>query len=93
MACKFCVSTEAYRRLIGEAPSINGLLEGLSLLKVADREKIGEVSREIRRAIEGMAIPPDIGEEISRALQGLGQHTPLRAGARSGSPTGPLVSL
>lgn len=31
----FCVSTEAFKRIIGEAPSIGALLDRLSLLKAS----------------------------------------------------------
>jgi phosphoenolpyruvate synthase/pyruvate phosphate dikinase len=64
----FCISTEAFKRIIGETSSINELLDQLSLLKVEDRDKIGELSGEIRRVIEGIAIPQDINEEIARLL-------------------------
>src|SRR5499426_2952055 len=64
----FCISTEAFKRTIGERSSINELLDKLSLLKVEDRDKIGELSCEIRRVIEGIAIPEDINEEITRLL-------------------------
>jgi rifampicin phosphotransferase len=56
----FCISTEAFKRVIGETSSINELLDRLSLLKVEDRKKIGELSGEIRRVIEEIAIPEDI---------------------------------
>ena len=56
----FCISTEAFKRIIGETPSINELLDQLSLLKVEDRNKIGELGGEIRWLIEGIAIPEDI---------------------------------
>lgn len=64
----FCVSTEAFKRIIGETSSINELLDRLSLLKVEDRDKIGELSGEIRSFIEGIAIPQDINEEITSLL-------------------------
>ncbi len=67
----FCISTEAFKRIIGETPSINELLDQLSLLKVEDRDKIGELSGEIRRVIEGTAIPQDISEEITHRLSRL----------------------
>src|SRR2546425_11854693 len=67
----FCISTEAFKRIIGETSSINELLDQLSLLKVEDREKISELSGEIRRVIEGIAIPQDIHEEIARLLSRL----------------------
>src|SRR5215471_6432047 len=62
----FCISTEAYKRIIGETSSMNELLDQLSLLKVEDRHKIGELSGEIRRVIEGMAIPEDIHKATTR---------------------------
>src|SRR5216110_1363025 len=69
----FCISTEAFKRIIGETPSIHELLDQLSLLKVEDRDKIGELSGEIRRVIEGIAIPEDIHEEITHFLSRLGE--------------------
>lgn len=69
----FCVSTEAFQRIVGETPTINELLDRLSTLKVEDRDAIGECSGEIRRAIEGVAIPEDLKEEITRFLVRLGE--------------------
>ena len=69
----FCISTEAFKRIIGETSSIHALLDQLALLKVEDRDKIGELSGEIRRVIEGIAIPQDIHEEITRLLSRLGE--------------------
>src|SRR5438876_6244970 len=67
----FCISTEAFKRNIGETSSMNELLDQLSLLKVENRDKIGELSGEIRSVIEGIAIPQDIHEEITRLLSRL----------------------
>ena len=53
----FCISTEAFQRIIRETPAINALLEQLSLLRVEERDAIRELSGEMRRAIEGVAIP------------------------------------
>src|SRR3954470_19430526 len=53
----FCISTKAFKRIIGETPSIRELLRELSLLKVEDRDEISELSGEIRRIIEGIALP------------------------------------
>lgn len=64
----FCVSTEAFKRIIAETSSINELLDRLSHLLVEDRHKIGELSGEIRSFIEGIAIPQDINEEITSFL-------------------------
>jgi len=70
----FCVSTEAFKRVIGETPSISELLDELSLLKVENRGKIAELSGEIRTVIEGIAIPEDITEDITRFLSRLGER-------------------
>ncbi len=69
----FCITTEAFKRIIGETSSMNELLDQLSLLKVEDRDKIGELSGEIRSVIEGIAIPQDMHEEITRRLSRLGE--------------------
>jgi pyruvate,water dikinase len=69
----FCISTEAFKRVIGETSSIHELLEQLALLQVEDRDKIGELSAEIRRIIEGIAIPQDIQEEIALHLSRLNE--------------------
>src|SRR5260370_36374190 len=67
----FGISSEAFKRIIGETSSMTELLDQLSLLKVEDRDKIGELSGEIRSVIEGIAIPQDIHEEIARLLSRL----------------------
>ena len=69
----FCLSTEAFQRVVGETASLNELLDQLALLKVEDREKIGELSSEIRRVIEEIAIPQDIQEEIVGLLSRFGE--------------------
>ncbi|KAM3090890.1 phosphoenolpyruvate synthase [Phormidesmis sp. 146-35] len=69
----FCISTEAFKRIIGETPSIHELLDQLSVLKVEDRDKIAELSSEIRRVIEAIAIPEDINKEITHALSRMGE--------------------
>ena len=70
----FCLSTEAFQRIIGEAPSMNALLDQLALLTVEDRDTIGALSSEIRRVIEGIAIPQDMHEEIVYHLSRLGEN-------------------
>ena len=69
----FCISTEAYKRIMGETPSINKLLDQLSLLKAKERDKISELGAEIRRVIAGIAIPADIHKEITGFLSRLGE--------------------
>jgi rifampicin phosphotransferase len=69
----FCISAEAFKRTIGETSSIDELLDELSLLKVEDRDEIGELSSEIRRSIEGLAIPQHINREVTNFLSRLGE--------------------
>jgi len=69
----FCISTEVFKRIIGEAPSINALLDQLSVLTVEDQDKISQLSGQIRKIIEEIPIPEDIDEEISGFLTRLGE--------------------
>ncbi|MHC6180106.1 phosphoenolpyruvate synthase [Clostridium sp. JNZ X4-2] len=71
----FCITTEAYREIIGNNKEFNLLLDELSLLKAEDREDIGEISAKIRRAIEGTAIPQSMDNEITRYLEQLGEKS------------------
>ncbi|HEX6865306.1 MAG TPA: PEP/pyruvate-binding domain-containing protein, partial [Thermoanaerobaculia bacterium] len=71
----FCVTTEAFQRILAEAPSIPPLhdrLDRLSRLKPDDREAIRAQSAEIRRTLEGIAIPGDLAAAITNALARLG---------------------
>lgn len=69
----FCISTIAFQRIIEETPSIHELLDQLSLLKVEEWDKISELCGEIRRGIEGIAIPEDLDQEITSVLSRLGE--------------------
>ena len=70
----FCVTTGAFRRIMAEAPSIDDRLDRLSRLNPDDREAIRTLSAEIRRTIEGVAIPGDLAAAITGALAQLGEQ-------------------
>jgi phosphoenolpyruvate synthase/pyruvate phosphate dikinase len=70
----FCVTTDAFRRIMADAPSIDERLDQLSRLNPDDREPIRTLSTEIRRTLEGIAIPDDLGAAITRALARLGEQ-------------------
>src|SRR5215212_1925564 len=70
----FCVTTNAFRRIMTETPSIDDRLDRLSRLKPDDREAIRALSAEIRRTLEGIAIPDDLAAAITRPLARLGEH-------------------
>ncbi len=67
----FCVSTEAFKRVIDEALA-NGLFARLSDLTAENRREISSIGLEIRGLIEGLRIPDDIREEILRHVSRLG---------------------
>lgn len=70
----FCVTTDAFQRIMAEAPSIDERLDRLSRLKPDDREAIRALSAEIRRTLEGIAIPDDLAAAITHPLARLGEQ-------------------
>src|SRR6478609_9200515 len=64
----FCVTTDAFGRVMAEAPSVDDGLDRLSRLKPDDREAIRTLSAEIRRTIEGLAVPDDLAAAINGSL-------------------------
>jgi phosphoenolpyruvate synthase/pyruvate phosphate dikinase len=64
----FCVTTDAYRRILTEAPTIDDALDRLSRLSPDDRDAIRTLSAELRRTIEDIAVPADLAAQITRAL-------------------------
>ncbi|BBC31331.1 uncharacterized protein SGFS_026250 [Streptomyces graminofaciens] len=70
----FCVTTDAFRRIMAEAPSIDDQLDRLSRLNPDDREAIRTLSAQIRRTIEEIAIPGDLAAAITSALARLGEQ-------------------
>src|SRR5438876_10851609 len=50
----FCVTTDAFQRIMAEAPSIDNRLDRLSRLEPDDREAIRALSAEVRLAIEAI---------------------------------------
>jgi rifampicin phosphotransferase len=64
----FCVTTDAFKRTMAEAPSIADRLDRLSHLKPDDRDALRALSAEIRRTLEEIAIPDDLAMAITRPL-------------------------
>jgi rifampicin phosphotransferase len=89
----FCISTEAFKRIIGDTPSIDELLDQLSLLKVEDRNTISDLCGEIRRLIEGVAIPEDIHEELAHHLSRLGEENAYAVRSSATSEDLPTASF
>src|SRR6188472_1959233 len=70
----YCVTTNAFRHVIADAPSIDDRLDRLSRLDPDNREAVRTLSAEIRRTLEGIAIPEDLATAIIRPLARLGEH-------------------
>src|SRR5579863_5845646 len=71
----FCVTTDAFRRVMTAVPWIDDQLDRLSRPDPDDRQAIRTLSAEIRRALEGIAIPDDLAAEITRSVTRLGGQT------------------
>jgi phosphoenolpyruvate synthase/pyruvate phosphate dikinase len=71
----FCVTTDAFRRIVATAPEIDEQLDRLSRLNLDDREAVNALSAEIRQAIEDVDIPGDLAAEITRSVAVLGERT------------------
>ncbi|MFJ7329911.1 rifamycin-inactivating phosphotransferase [Streptomyces cyaneofuscatus] len=71
----FCVTTDAFRRVVGRAPSLDDRIERLSRSDPDDREALRTLGADIRRAIEETVIPGGLAAEITGALARLGEGT------------------
>lgn len=70
----FCITTEAYKKIIEETLAMKELLKQLSLITVGERDKIVKLSSEIRQVIEGASLPQDLQAEIAQYLSGFGEN-------------------
>jgi pyruvate,water dikinase len=68
----FCVTTDAFRRIMTTVPWIGDRLDRLSRLDPGDRQGIRALSAEIRRILAGIAIPADLAAAITRSVTRLG---------------------
>ncbi|MGW6391091.1 rifamycin-inactivating phosphotransferase [Streptomyces sp. NPDC055103] len=69
----FCVTTDAFRRIMAEAPSLDDQLDQLARSAPDDREAIRTLSARIRRTVEGTAVPDDVAAAITRAVARSGE--------------------
>lgn len=68
----FCVTAEAFRRAVAEAPAVAGRLDELARLDPQDREAARALSAELRRAVEAVAVPEEVAAAVTGALARLG---------------------
>ena len=70
----FCVTVDAFRRIMAEPPSLDERLERLSRLTPDDREAIRTLSAEIRQTVEETAIPDEVAAAITSSLAQFGEQ-------------------
>ncbi|OAJ75636.1 phosphoenolpyruvate synthase [Brevibacillus sp. SKDU10] len=64
----FCVTTVGYQKAIEQNETYHALLDRLTMLKVEDRDQIGEISRRIRQIIMEVEIPSDVVKAVTHYL-------------------------
>jgi rifampicin phosphotransferase len=89
----FCVTTEAYKRVVEDNQEFNRLVEELSQLKVENREKVAEISSKIRGLIEEINIPKDIGEGIAAYIKKFGEKNAYAVRSSATAEDLPLASF
>ncbi|WP_188068367.1 phosphoenolpyruvate synthase [Brevibacillus brevis] len=70
----YCVTTVGYQKAIEQNEAYHALLDRLTMLKVDDRDQIGEISRKIRQIILEVEIPSDVVEAVTRYLSRFGEE-------------------
>jgi len=70
----FCVTTEVYKEIIENSEEFDLLMDQLVVLKANNTKDISETSAKIRKAIEEVAIPKGLDNEITRRLEHLGER-------------------
>ncbi|MEV7419132.1 rifamycin-inactivating phosphotransferase [Streptomyces sp. NPDC089919] len=72
----FCVTTDAFRRVVAGAPALGGLLDRLAGLDPDDRDALRTLSAEIRRTVEDIELPEEVAAAVTAGLARLGTGTP-----------------
>ncbi|MFC8149564.1 phosphoenolpyruvate synthase [Bacillus paralicheniformis] len=70
----FCVTTAAFQKAINRNETFQALLDQLAMLKVEDRDQIGEISRKIRQIIMEAEIPSDVVKAVAHYLSQYGEE-------------------
>ena len=70
----FCLTTAAFQKAIKRNETFQALLDQLAMLKVEDRDQIGEISRKIRQIIMEAEIPSDVVKAVTHYLSQYGEE-------------------
>lgn len=71
----FCVTTDAYKKVLDGNKEVGELLRELSLLTIEDKGEIRAASAKLRNVIESLTIPAEIEREILSSIEELGEDT------------------
>ena len=89
----FCVTTEAFRRIVTSTPSIERSLHQLSTLGPGDGDAISALSAEIRQTIESAAIPGDLAAMIAGSVAQLGERGAYAVRSSATAEDSPIASF
>ncbi len=89
----FCVTTDAYRRVMAAAPLIDDRLARLSHLRSEDGEAIRALSAATRRTLERVAIPDDVALAITGQLARLGEDVGYAVRSSATAEDSPTASF
>jgi pyruvate,water dikinase len=70
----FCVTTLGYQKAIEQNEMFQALVNQLTMLKVEDRDQIGEISRKIRQILMEVEIPSDVVQAVIHYLSQFGEE-------------------
>ncbi len=70
----FVITTEAYRKAVGNNENLNALLHLLEPLRANEMEKIRDISEKLRSIIEETDVPTDIADAVTRQLSSFGEQ-------------------
>ncbi|MFJ9574841.1 rifamycin-inactivating phosphotransferase [Streptomyces sp. NPDC101191] len=72
----FCVTTDAFRNIVADAPSLAGLLDRLAGLDAEDLDGVCTLSAQIRRTVEHIELPEQLVQAVTGGLARLGADVP-----------------
>ncbi|WP_121612481.1 phosphoenolpyruvate synthase [Mesobacillus foraminis] len=64
----FCLTTAGYQKALEQNETYQTLLNQLTMLKIEDRDQIGEISKKIRQSILETEIPSDVVKAVTHYL-------------------------
>ncbi|OQR57016.1 phosphoenolpyruvate synthase [Bacillus sp. CDB3] len=70
----FCVTTVGYEKAIEQNEAFQALLNQLTMLKIEDRNQIGEISKKIREIVMAVEITSDVEKAVTHYLSCFGNE-------------------